>query len=602
MKDIIQGTIGNPLNIITKMPSLIKATFDPQMELGYKKIRAGLSMMTINKYLPKPKNGTLKNKNVKIPMSDGINLCADITRPKGNGRFPTLIIMHPYGRFIFMLPAHNLAQQGFAVVHVDERGRFDSDGNFYLFKSGQTDGIDLCKWIVKQPWSNSQIGGFGSSMLGINQWQFSCNNPYITSFTPNMGCLNLQELLHFGGTKPLSALILVGNWIGNKKSTSFFDLIHWLPSLYKKLPLKNVIHPSLGRLDWFDHTIDKDSYDPIFSYLSTTDKYEKISAPSFSITGWYDMLCDTALNDFIKVRLKGKEKAKESKIVIGPWYHYGAPNYKQLDEYIRYSGLETVKWYNHILKGEPNGVENWPAVRYFVTGADVWRDSDTWPPKNTKKMKFYLYRNGNGLASRTGVLLNQPSDEIHAPVSFAYNPANPVPTCGGDHLFFNVGIKDQAHLEKRSDILTYRSEKLNKSLEIAGPINVSLYVSTDAPDTDFTAKLVDACPDGKIWNIRDGIVRLKYRKFQNQPIIDEPAPVDAGKIYKITINLGHMGHRFKEGHQIGLHISSSNFPKFDRNLNTGEDPFTSTTMRKANQKIYHDAENISYIELTVLSS
>jgi len=602
MRDSIRGTIGSPGHLLARLPAILRSLLDPQLGVGYRFARFGLAIMSIGKFMPKAQNRVMVERDHKIPMRDGARLCADILRPAGEGRYPTLLIRHPYGRYLFNRPARQLAGQGYAVVHADERGRFGSEGDWYIFRTNVADGRDLCEWIIRQTWSNGQIGGWGSSMLGINQWLLALDNPRVTAIAPNMGCLDARRFLHYGGAKPLSALALIGNWVAIRKNAAMIDLLQWLPERYQALPISEIISPSIGRLEWIEDLIAHDSYDPFFDYLSCAGKYSAIQAPSFSVTGWYDMLCDTMIHDFQELRATGAEAAARSRIVIGPWGHYWAPSMKDLDEYIRYSGLETLKWYEHMFKGVKNGVEEWPPVRYYVTGADTWRSSEEWPPGRAKTLRFYLHSKGYAATSgEDGKLSPEPAKNSQLSDGYVYDPASPVPTVGGDHLFFNPGRKDQSRLERRPDVLVYRSDPLAEPLELAGPSRAVLYVSTDAPDTDFTAKLLDERPEGKIWNLRDGIARLRYREFPKRPM-NEPALVEPGKIYEVTIHLGQLAHRFKEGHRIGLQVSSSNFPKFDRNLNTGEDPFIAKEMRPARQKVYHDPDHPSCLELTVFSA
>ncbi len=602
MTDAIRYTIGTFWHLIVNLPAIIRTMLSPQFGIGYKFARCGLAIFSISKFMPKAKNRIVIDRDVMIPMRDNIHLCADVLRPAGDLPCPTLVIHHPYGRYLFSPPARQFARQGLAVVHVDERGRFGSEGDWYILRSNAVDGQDLCKWIVRQPWSNGQIGGWGSSMLGINQWLMSLDNPLVTATAPNMGCLDVRRFLHFGGAKPLSAFALMGNWIARKTNTAMVDLLVWLPGLYKSLPITNIVHPSIGKMDWIEDHLTHDVYDSFFDDLACDGKHETITSPSFSITGWYDMFCDSMIEDFRALQATGTEAAQKSCLVIGSWGHYWAPTIKDMDEYTRYSGLETLKWYEHRFTGKQNGVEWWPAVRYYVTGVNEWRSAGEWPPVETNSLRFYLLAHPHGRSSYESGSLSIDSPKGNAPPnSFVYDPADPVPTVGGDHLFFNVGRKDQAGIERRADVLVYRTPPLDTPLEFAGPIRVVLHCSTDAPDTDFTAKLVDVCPEGKVWNLRDGILRMKHRNVPESPI-NHPCPAEPGRIYEISIDLGHMSHQFLPGHRIGLHISSSNFPKFDRNLNTGEDPVTAKTMKPARQNILSNQDHPSYLELALSPS
>ena len=605
VNEVISGTVGNIIVLPIRVPGMLRGTFDPQLRTSANELLNIMSMLGVKDCLPKTDIRVTVERYIMIPMRDKVRLCAAVTRPTGDGRYPAIFFYHPYGRWAFDHAAIAIAKQGYVVVQIDERGRFRSEGEWDMFRKSKDDGKDICKWIVQQPWANGQIGGWGPSMLAINQCLTALDNELVTAVAPNLGCLDIRRLLHFNGARPLLTIVFMTNFTARRKTTPAAVFFSYVPSLYRKLPLSKVLHPSFGKIDLFEKFLLYDSYDPFFDEmareLDAEDgvKYSTISAPFFSVTGWYDMFCDTMIHDFQQLQATGSEAGRKSRLVIGPWGHYWSRNRKEAKEYALYSSAETLKWYEYIFRGASNGVEKWPPVRYYVTGADEWRSSDQWPPSGAKTSALFLSSEGNaGTSAEGGKLIKEANSSGKQPDCYLYNPADPVPTRGGNHLIFTCGRADQSKLEKRSDVLVYRTAVLQEPFEIAGPIEVVLFVSTNAPDTDFTAKLVDVCPDGKVWNLRDGIIRLRYREFPRRPM-NEPAEVESGRVYKISIELGHMAHRFEKGHRIGLHVSSSNFPKYDRNLNTGENPYSSEAIRKAEQRVYHGKERPSRLLLTV---
>lgn len=605
VKEVISGTVGNIFVLPVQLPGILRATFDPQTRTGLRQLRFIMSMVNVRRYLPKRDTRVTVERYLEIPMRDGVRLCAAVTRPEGDGRHPTLFLYHPYGRWVFDDAALQFAKQGYAVVQIDERGRFLSEGEWRMFRKTKDDGKDICRWIVQQPWSNGQIGGWGPSMLAINQCIAALDNELVTTITPNMGCLDIRRLLHRGGAKPLLTIIIMANFTANRESIPAVKLFSLLPSLYRKVPLSKAIHPSVSKPDFFDEFVEYDSYHPVFDEMARESgivdgvNYSTISAPFFSLTGWYDSFCDTMIHDFQQLQAAGNEAGRKSRLVIGPWGHYWAPNQRAADEYGRFCTVETLKWYEHMFKGVSNGVEDWPPVRYYVPGADEWRSSNQWPPSGAKTFVFFLWSKGEaGTSPDGGTLLRRASNGGKASDGFSYDPARPVPTRGGNHIMFTPGRKDQSKLALRRDVLVYRTPVLQEPFEIAGPVKAVLFVSTDAPDTDFTAQLIDVCPDGKGWNLKDGIQRLRYRDFPRRPM-NEPSEVEAGKVYEISVEMGHMAYRFEKGHRIGLYVSSSNFPKYDRNLNTGENPASGVAMRKAEQQVLHRKEHPSRLLLTV---
>jgi uncharacterized protein len=321
------------------------------------------------------------------------------------------------------------------------------------------------------------------------------------------------------------------------------------------------------------------------------------------MAGWYDMFEGPQLKDFNKLIKEGKGNAGQSILVIGPWAHGsnkgdGSVDFGDSQKQKEVMGAkQTLAWFDHWLKGAGNEVSGWPKVKIFVMGDNAWRDEKEWPLARTQYASYYIHSQGKANASKGDGMLS-----INAPLSaepqdkFNYDPLKPVPTKGGNSLGLNLGPYNQAPLEAREDVLCYTTEVLAKDTEVTGPISAVLYAASDAKDTDFTVKLVDVYPDGKAVNIQDGIVRAMFR--DNDPM--HPTPLTPGTAEKYNIDLWATSNVFKTGHKIRVEISSSNFPRFNRNLNTGEPVPDATRSVIAHQTIYHDADHPTHIVLPII--
>ena len=322
--------------------------------------------------------------------------------------------------------------------------------------------------------------------------------------------------------------------------------------------------------------------------------------PAVFLAGWYDMFLGPQLQDFGRLRAEGKGNAKESVLIVGPWAHgaSGEINYGPDAGMDQVAGpAQTIAWFDRWLQDADNEVKNWPRVKIFVMGDNVWRDENEWPLARTVYTNYYLHsagkantRAGDGALSPAVPPAGEPSDR------FDYDPMNPVPTLGGNNLGLNLHAHDQAKLEDRSDVLCYTSPPLTTDLEVTGPISAVLFAASDAKDTDFTVMLVDVYPDGKAINIQDGVVRAMYRL--NDP--NRPTPLVPGAIEEYQLDLWATANVFKAGHRLRVEVSSSNFPRFNRNLNTGEPVTGAYRAVVAHQTIVHDPEHPSHIVLPVI--
>ena len=356
--------------------------------------------------------------------------------------------------------------------------------------------------------------------------------------------------------------------------------------------------------DWVEHPTP-DSY---WKTIRTPETIAQIKAPGLFVGGWYDIFIRGMLEEFNILREKGasKEVRQGTRTIVGPWLHFGADTPRQVGsvDYGPGSIIDLMalkaRWFDHWLKGVDNGSASDAPVRLFVMGDNVWRDEWEWPLSRTKFTNWYFHGNGranslygDGLLSDQAPTSDEPADH------FVYDPTDPVPSMGGKNCCFPethlIGPYDQRPVERRDDVLVYTSEPLEADLEVTGPIVASLYVSTSAVDTDFTVKLVDVYPDGRALNLCDGIAVGRYRES-----VEKPSPLTPGEVYELKVDIGVTSQVFKRCHCVRVEVSSSNFPRYARNLNTGAPLGTSTTLLAARQTVFHDQVRCSHIVLPVI--
>jgi uncharacterized protein len=538
---------------------------------------------------------------VAIPMRDGVALSANIFRPDVEGRLPAILIRTPYGKGTDPTPNYRaFVDSGYAVVVQDVRGRYASEGRFDLFHQEMADGEDTLNWIARQDWSNGNIGMIGGSYLGIVQWKAALlNNPHLKAIFPSVsGCDDYFDRFYSpGGALKLGQRL---EWMAENVRAPGFHRPD-LKSFIFHLPLRTADRAATGRrVDFWQTALDHPSYDSFWNSVGTRHLLEKIHVPVFSVGGWYDNFVESDLEAFRLMRRNGRAH----RILIGPWPH---------DLSARFAGVDfgpdaaaplralQLEWFDYWLKGIRHGAEpvTDPPVRLFVMGANRWRNEEHWPLSRARITPFFLSGNGRANSLNGDGRLERESPGRQKPDHYSFDPKNPVPTTGGaiccNSRLLPWGPMDQRGVEKRHDVLVYTSEVLARDTEVTGPVRVVLYVSTSQPDTDFTAKLVDVFPDGTARNLTDGILRLRYRQS-----LEKPEPARAGHVYPITIDAGVTSNQFGKGHSIRVEISSSNFPRFDRNPNTGRPIADERELRRAIQTIYHDRERPSHVLLPVI--
>jgi hypothetical protein len=545
--------------------------------------------------------------SVKIPMRDGVRLNADIYLPGEKGQFPAVVTRTPYDIAGAMETGERYARAGYAFVAVDCRGRFDSDGDWRPFEDEAADGYDTVAWVASQPWSNGKVGMVGGSYGAYTQWQAAgARPPHLATTVPVVMCPEMCEgVIYQGGALVLS--IALGWGSGMEGRSGQRAPVRW-PDYFRTLPLGEADILGAGRSlptwrEWLNHGPGDGYWRP----LSATTAFVDWPVPILCMGGWYDCYASGVVRAFGKLVREARLRAvrRDSRLIMGPWPHgIGGQKCGEVD-FGPQAAFDrealTLRWLAHWLKGEERGLlRELEPVRLFVTGESVWRGFAEWPPREAQEERLYLGSGGraNSLFGDGTLSRRRPGEQPAD--GFDYNPDNPVPTLGGQVIGIPdcpPGPVDQRPLERRDDVLVYTGEPATEPLTVVGHVRVVLHASSSAADTDFTAKLLDVWPDGRALILSDGIVRARYRRgFQREEVL---AP---GKVYEFAIDVGALAHTFLPGHRLRLDISSSNFPRFDRNLNTGEPLATGSRMEVAHQSVYHDRKHPSHLVLPVMAS
>lgn len=543
---------------------------------------------------------------LQVPLRDGVMLSADLYLPKASGPFPTILIRTPYSNHSegLILRARALANNGYACLLQDTRGRWDSGGHYYPLQGEGVDGYDTQEWIGAQPWSNGKIGTSGGSYLGHVQWQSApLGSTNLTAMAPRVMGPNFFKALRPGGAFQLN---LCSTWgLGTSEHTNQLIEYHHWTELFHTLPLQSFPAAAGRELPFWQDLLLHAEYDDYWAAMNLEERWGEIGVPALNMGGWYDTFIEGSFACFNGLRKYGRTpNARRSQLIVGPWTHslsvspkvgdidFGAHSMYDLD-------LLEFRWWEQWLCGVDTGILDEGPLRLFIMGINEWREEQEWPLARTQWQEWYLHSNGHANTLRGDGALSPQAPADEATDHFVYDPHFPVQSNGGNNCcaphITAWGPYDQRAVEMRSDVLCYTSEPLAADLEVTGPITLVLYAATDCPDTDWTAKLVDVAPSGYAKNLCDGIVRARYRERMTAPTLLTP-----NQIYRYEINVGVTGNVFRQGHRIRLEIASSNFPRFDRNLNTGAEWGTSSEIRVAQQTIYHDKTHASHLVLPVI--
>ncbi|MFN0120467.1 MAG: CocE/NonD family hydrolase [Blastocatellia bacterium] len=596
-------------------------------------------------------------RKLMIPMRDGVRIATDVYRPKDTSKkYPAVFVRTPYN-FNFQ-DVRNRAprdlsneldavKRGYAFVEMNERGHFFSEGNYDILGAPLSDGDDELKWISGQPWSNGKVGTIGCSSTA--EWQMAVaalGNPAFAAMIPQgfgagvgrVGGYFEQGNWYRGG----AVQMLFIAWLYGEqnqvrplfppntsqadlvRASKSFDLAQQLPAVdwsqaLRHLPVMDIMKAVDGPRGIFADEmpvptggamIKRAPNDPAWYKGGLWHDNMPINVPGFWFMSWYDVSVGPNLAAFNHVRKTARpEIANQQYAVIAPTLHCA---YKRAtentvvgernvgDARLNYDEL-TWGWFDRFLKGEQNGLlEKMPRVRYYTMGLNKWQGSDTWPPTGAQPLKLYLASGGKANTLNGDGLLGEAPPAMDSPDKFDYDPLNPVSSYGGNVCCTGNAVQggafDQRKMEERADILVYSTAPLPQGIEVSGPIEVTLYVSSDAKDTDFTVKLIDVYPDGRAYNLDETIQRMRYREGYDKPL----AWMEAGKTYKVTLQPMTTSNYFEAGHRIRLEVSSSNFPRFDRNLNTGGNNFDETKGVVAHNAVHHSRQYPSEVKLTVV--
>ncbi|HEY4413508.1 MAG TPA: CocE/NonD family hydrolase [Gaiellaceae bacterium] len=555
-------------------------------------------------------------KRVVVPMRDGVELVADVYLPEGRGPFPALLHRVPYsresGRIVdFAIDAQRSVQAGYAVVVQDVRGRFGSGGVFTPFLDDGRDGADSVAWVAAQPWSSGRVGMAGGSYGGATQWaaarerpqQLAAIAPFVATDDCYDGWIYRNGVFELGFNLHWSLKNIAGPAAARDATGRLPDVLaanDRTDDLYRRLPLAD--QPDFADLapyyaDWLGEPVPNGRWGTLHTAATAP-----VDANVLSIGGWYDVFQPGTLRGYAS-GAGGKRR-----LVMGPWAHGVFAGVFPDRSFGVASDTATVnltvlqlRWYDRWVKGDENGAENDAPVRLFVMGADYWRDEAGWPPPDAVATELFLHSGGhaNGVRGDGTLELRPPADEPED--LYKYDPGSPAPTVGGTtflpglHIAANSGPRDQAPLEERNDVLCYTTAPLDRPLEIVGPVQLVLQVSSTAPDTDFMATLADVRPDGRALNVVDGVARARYRTSRTAPSLLEP-----GKVYKLVVELGGTAHVFRPGHRVRVLVTSGSFPRYERNPQTGALPAESTELQPAFNRVHHDAHHASRLVVHVV--
>lgn len=560
------------------------------------------------------------HRRVPIPMRDGTVLRATVYRPDDDGRRPVMLVRTPYGEAMTRtVPVQPALDAGFAVVVQDCRGTGESDGDFVPFAFEADDGVDTIAWCAAQPWSDGTVGMYGLSYQGMVQLAAAGRAPralagLLPSLTPDDyhsglftrgGAIELGMLLFWFMLK--SEQTLEHRALGGDDVSELLeqlrDLMDDASGGYEALPIRASV---VGRIMpawrwWADH----EARDGFWDALSYAGQRARVTTPALHVGGWFDLFIAGTVDNYVTLatRAATARARRNQRLIIGPWTHADQTGVAGELDYGRRAdaaaiGLEhqQVAFLRRVVGG--NDAPDGPRVRIFVMGDNVWRDEEAWPLPRTRYTPWYLH--AGGTLSPAGPTTDAP------PATYTYDPRDPVPTVGGqtlmrggsgDGVAWQAGPRDQRTLDGRADVLTYTSDVLGEDVEVTGPVTVTLSAATSAIDTDFTAKLIDLWPDGRAMSVVDGIVRARFRHRA-----ERPEPVTPGVVETYEIHLGPTSQVFAGGHRIRLDVSSSNFPRYDRNSNSGRPAgaVTAADLVVAVQTVHHAARHPSFVMLPII--
>ena len=563
-------------------------------------------------------------RSIMVPMRDGVRMSTDVYRPKGvAGPLHTVLIRLPYNKATYggaTVPASFFASHGYAVAVQDVRGKFASEGEYHVYQGDMTDWSDTFDWIGTQPWSTGRIGTYGCSYLGEGQIVAAQQrHPRHIAAIPQAAGGNIGRVgrrREFWGSVEGGAFAMSINfgWMpvfaSTDKGARPMPNVD-LPTFFKTLPVIDMTDRA-GSPSWdWRNFLERSPDDPWWDRQGYLTADDSVSVAALHVSSWFD-LAEEALEEAEIFRKNGlNDRAKTGQYaIISPTTHCaseGATSATKVGDLdvgdARLHYWETyLAWFDRWLKGNEHAIDSLPRVQYYVIGRNEWRKSDSWPVKGMRETPFYLRSSGGANTSKGNGQLSLTTPKQERPDTFTYDPANPVPARGGSICCTGnpkdvPGSFDQADIEQRPDVLVYTTDVPREGLELTGPMRAVVYLSSDAPDTDVTVKLTDVFPDGRSMNMQEGITRVRYREG-----FDKARMMSPGKVYEVPVDLHATSWYLPPGHKLRVQISSSNFPRFDRNLNTGGRNYDETTWRTAKNTVHHTAAHASRLILPVMKN
>ena len=552
--------------------------------------------------------GVRLERRVTVTAPDGVVLAADVYHPRITEPTPTILVRLPYSKkFKHILFArtvgHLWASRGYTTVIQATRGRYESGGSYDPpFLNETQDGLATLQWIAQQPWYNGRLGMWGGSYFGYTQWVLADQvDPGLSALIVQICSTDFYRMFYPGGAFSLESALYWATLSYGKQDIPLppSDLQRG----YIGWPLLEADDRAVQNIPFFDTWASHTEPDAYWKAVDGEGRARDLKAPALLMAGWYDPFLPTQLADFQRIRTEANpEVAAATRLVIGPWTHANTvtfPDGGQPKNYRLESIGPSIPWFDQQLKGQADAAYPTP-VRIYVMGLNRWRNETEWPLARTRYTPYYLHSQGQAnTLNGDGILSLEPPVGDEAGDRFVYNPNNPAPSAGGSMLGPNAGIQAQNAIEAREDVLVYSTPPLAEDLEVTGPVQLTLQVSTTAPHTDFTAKLVDVYPDGHAYNVSEGILRRRYAQEPVRQGTSEDLRT-ASEPTEITLDLWPTSQVFFRGHQLRLEVSSSSYPRFDRNPNTGANIPTEREPVVATQTVHHTQNAASYLRLPII--
>ena len=560
---------------------------------GWNPAQLGAAYLSMQIENPPAAYNVTIDRHVTMVATDGTELVADIYHPQELDKPPTILVRLPYSDTLYNRVAATAvgtfwAERGYTVVLQGTRGRFDSGGDYYPLWYEREEGSDTLAWLKTQSWFDGRLALWGGSYFGYTEWAVSDHkDPTPSAMMVSLASTDFHGMFYPGGAFSLESALYWAN-----ESQGRLDVEPDPDALdrgYAGFPLIDAAKRAGNDVNFFRDWVNHPTRDWYWRHVDGDNRASEVHCPVYFMAGWSDPFLPSELRDYEELTSNASRTvAAQSHLVIGPWAHAHTvelPDGSTPGNYRTGSIAPAIPWFDQLFSLP--GAGSFPPVRVFVMGRNQWRDESEWPLQRTQFTPFYLHGKNAANGTVNGGYLSTVPPQDHEPADhFTYDPNHPAPSAGGAMLGPNAGYQLQNDIERRSDVLIYSTPPLDRDTEVTGPVKAILFVTSDAPNTDFTAKLVDVHPDGTAYNVCDGILRRSYES--------------ADRVERVEIELWPTSMVFMQGHRIRLEVSSSNYPRYDRNPNTGRGIATETTPRLAHQSVYHAAATPSEIILPII--